>query len=333
MAPRWRVRYPGGVTLLHILALLCSGCAAEVVDGTWRHPGNHATGSEHSYELSLEQYGTDVVGLLRTYEKGGSGATADPYLRSVHCRPLLPGAELRDNQLRFDFFHLDNEEHTASFKLSDDEQLLGSLDPRVPSLSEPVWLERVSDDVDRRHCGTLTEPFEIEPELGGDADEWPGDTRVALVYRVSTDSGSYWIPEQVGERIPGTRRFEIQLTTVPMARAYQKDTGRGGVRFAYAVFIAFEDHDRDGRWRVDGSPPEPVVGVDPDRALIYLEGRGEEVFPSQPDLLDSISPQYTLVEVQSDAGSGALISVQPTDRDPVLVLADDDTSAPRLEPQ
>ena len=56
-----------------------------------------------------------------------------------------------------------------------------------------------------------------------------------------------------------------------------------------------------------------MLGVAPDHALAYLEGRASAVYPARPELLDQLIQNYSLVRVERDPDSGEVVRRVPAD--------------------
>jgi hypothetical protein len=304
--------------LLH-LPLLLAACGGSELDGTWRHPSAaEVPPGGLAYELALGQYGPEVAGLVRTYQGLGAGGAADPYLVAASCT-LVEGGSVRDGALRFRFHDASGAAYLASLQAGESE-LLGSF-VAEDGLLRVVRFVRVSEEVDR-DCGQAAEPFVVRGVLPA-REEPPPALRVALAFAGRGGAGSFLAPWRVAtpdRAAEGAPTFSFSVTTVPDSQLYAFATTDGTLRFAYALFLAFDDRDGDGRWDQGyfGADPEPLLGAARDRALAYLRGRGAAVFPDQPELASGLEQGYSLVTPERDAGSGRVARLAPTSPDDIV---------------
>ena len=309
--------------MLHLAAAaLLSGCVAQELDGSWRHPpAEDVSGREFAYELALGQYGPEVAGLVWFYQGVTTGGAPDPYLFPVHCTTIESGV-VRDGSLRFRFHDPDGESLLASLKIGEGWDELTGLFMDANRGAVHVGFRRVSDEVDRE-CGLRSDPFVVEGFLAGGYEGLPPTTRVVLAFSGRTEGGGFlapWATAALDRPDGGAPTFSFELSTVPDAGSFAIATTDGAVRFAYGVFLAFDDEDGDGRWsRSLLGGGEPIVGVAADRALVYLEGRGAAVFPDRPDLAGALEPGYSLVDAQRGR-YGSVEALEPTSERRVQVV-------------
>ena len=297
----WSVVAPLGALLLLL------GCVGNEVDGTWRHPVSDAPVSGPAYEFSLGQYGPEVAGLVRMFQPATAGG--DVYARPVYCTALADG-EVAGDTLRFRFQDLDGVGLSASLEVGED-QLLGT----VVEDDGPLHLmkfERVQSGVDK-DCEGRTETLALHGIVHGD-DPSPS-LRVALVYTGLDAAGRFWLPRKVVALDAGAPSFALEVGSFPDPRVLSVAPSDGSLRFGYGVFLAFEDRDDDGRWDrgILGGDSEPVLGVAPDHALAYLEGRASAVYPERPELLEQLNQNYSLVRVERDPDTGEVANLVPAD--------------------
>ena len=310
--------------MLHIAAAaLLPACVAQELDGSWRHPSaTEVPSGGLAYELALGQYGPEVAGLVWFYQGVLSGDAADPYLFPVHCTPIEDGV-VRGASLRFRFRDPEGAPLIALLEIADGRDVLTGQFIEEDGKLRVVRFSHVSDDVDRS-CGLRADPFAIEGVLVGDRETLPGSTRIVLAFAGPAGGGAFvtpWKTAALEWPDEGSPTFSFELATVPDAQAYAVATTDGTVRFAYAVFFAFDDLDGDGRWdRNLVGDDEPVVGVAQNMALVYLEGRGAAVFPDRPELTGALEPGYSLVSVGRRA-DGRVETLEPTDVRTVQVVA------------
>jgi len=324
--------------LLHLAcALATSGCLTKELDGTWRHPAGDPVRPQ-TYELALGQYGPEVAGLLRFYQGLGGGEASDPYMAEVHCT-IIDNGEVSGERLRFRFWDATGASFFASLALREDRDLLGGQIVAEDDTLNLVRFERVSDEVDRG-CGLRAEPIVIHGVLATGGRP-PGDqVKVMLAFSGDGEAGRFlnpWkaaVPEQTDG---GTATFSFRIATVPAEGYFDVTPTDGSVRFAYAVFLAFEDLDGNGRWDQGYvGDAEPVVGVAPDHALAYLEGRGAAAFPDRPDLAGALDQGYSLVSAVREGGDGPVERLDPGTLDDIVQVivpaaAADMPDAPLLE--
>lgn len=308
-----------------------AGCSSGEVDGTWRHPVDSEPTSGPAYELVLAQYGPEVAGLVRLFRAATEGG--DAYARPVDCDWLSDG-EVTGSVLRFRFRDPDGAEFSASLQI-DGERLSGPVandDGRVNNIK----FERIDDDVDK-DCEGRTEPFALHGIVQG--EEFEGAVRdklrVGLFYTGTEGGARFWVPRNVVPLDPGAPSFTITVHRQPDPKMLSVAPTDGNLRFAYALFIVFEDADGDGVWDrevLGAAPAERLVGVAPDHALAFLEGRGPAVFPDRPDLLEELAQNYNLVSIRRDADTGEITALRPADPAGanVLILPTEQASAPFL---
>ena len=288
--------------------MLLLGCVGTEVDGTWRHPASDAPVSGPAYEFSLGQYGPEVAGLVRMFQPATAGG--DVYARPVYCTALADG-EVAGDTLRFRFQDLDGVGLSASLEVGDD-QLLGT----VVEDDGPLRLmkfERVQSEVDK-DCEGRTETLALHGIVHGD-DPSPS-LRVALVYTgLDLYVERFWLPRKVVALDEGAPSFSLEVGSFPDPRVLSVAPSGGSLRFGYAVFLAFDDLDDDGRWDqgVWGNK-EPILGVAPDHALAYLEGRARAVGSDRPELLEQLNQNYSLVRAERDPpDTGEVVRLVPVD--------------------
>ena len=337
---------PGGASLLHplrrrassLLWLLIlpwiqlSGCGNLRLDGTWRHAEGEGAGlpaGGYAYELVLAQYGPDVAGLVRTFAVSEQGAEADPYLRELDCT-VVENGRVSQQKFRFEFQHPSGSSYIGSFDASaSGESLTGWLyaaeEPESPDVFTTLSWRGSSVD---RDCGLVSDPFVVSGHIKL-ADEAPlsPDVRVALVYTgLASGGGRFTYPAQVTnpydlDTIP---QFAMTLAPQPAAAAYTYDTSDGELRFAFGVFVAFLDEDDDGEWDrgIVSEGDEPVVGLAPDQAIVFLESRGAS--PAfDPRLLRAVpTTGYSVVDVVR-AADGRVVRLEALGpSDPRVVRVD-----------
>ena len=287
-------------------ALATSGCLTQELDGTWRQPASDRP-RPVAYELALGQYGPEVAGLVRSYQGLGDGEAADPYLVEVHCSTIEDGA-ISGDKLRFRFRDAEGASFLASLTIGEERNRLEGNTIAEDGALRVVRFMRESANVDRG-CGDFEEPMVVHGVVHVDGAPLGERVRVALAFSGQGEAGTFlapWkvvTPDRTGEGAP---TFTFEITTLPDSRYFGDGPTDGSVRFAYAVFLAFEDLDDDGRWDQGyfADDAEPLVGVAPDRALAYLEGRGGAAFPDRPELAGGLDPGYSLVAVVREGAGG-----------------------------
>lgn len=305
-----------------LAALACAGCVSGEVDGTWRHPVDDEPSAGPAYELALGQYGPEVAGLVRLFQATTPGG--DAYARPLHCA-WLEGGEVTGGVLRFRFKDTEGVEFSASLDVAA-ERLFGLFEgaDRV----NDATFERIDAGIDK-DCDGRTEKVTLHGSvLGADLDP---DLRVGLFYTGVEESGRFWVPRNIVGLDPGASTFTIEINRLPDPKMLSVALTDGSLRFAYALFIAFIDEDGDGAWDrevLGNETAEPLVGVAPDHALAFLEGRGSAVFPDRPRLLEELAQNYNLVSVvrAEDGEITALLPVDPAVT-PVHVRVPADRSA------
>ena len=306
-ARRWSNVAPcGAIALLLLLGVV--GCGESEVDGTWRHPVDSEPTSGPAYELSLGQYGPDVAGLVRLFQAAADGG--DVYARPVYCTALTDG-EVTNGVLRFRFRDPDGVGFSASLDLGTDDALSGAV-AQDDGLLNHVKFELIDSGVDK-DCDGRTGTLALHGVVNG--QELPATLRIAVVYTGLRPGGRFWLPEPGVATDPSAPSFVIEVKSVPDPSVFAVAPTDGSLRFAYGMFIAFDDRDGDGRWdaNVGGGEPEALLGVAPDHALVYLEGRATAVYPTRPNLLRELDQSYGLVTIQRDPDSGELTTLTPVD--------------------
>ena len=315
----WSVVAPHGAAALLALTVASTGavgCLSGEVDGTWRHPldSEPAAGPAYepaagpAYELALGQYGPEVAGLVRVFRASTPGG--DAYARPLYCRPLI-GGEVTGDVLRFQFRDPDGVGFSASLEVGDD-RLTGWVESDDDRLN-PMAFERIDSGVDK-DCEGRTEPFAMHGIVQGDG--LPESLRIGLFYTGVEESGRFWVPRNIVSLDPEAPSFSIEIHRQPDPKMLSVALTDGSLRFAYALFVAFDDRDGDGAWDrevLGNDAAEPLVGVAPDHALVYLEGRATSVYPDRPELLEELAQNYNLVTVVRRGAGGEVISLLPAD--------------------
>ncbi len=292
-----------------LLALtVAAGCLSSEVDGTWRHPVDSEPTAGPAYELVLGQYGPEVAGLVRLFQAAAEGG--DAYARPVYCTALT-GGEVTGDVLRFRFQDPDGVGFSALLEVGDD-RLTGGVAEDDGRLNHMAF-ERIDTDVDK-DCEGRTEPFALHGIVQG--EELPDSLRVGLFYTGVEESARFWAPRNIVELDPEAPSFAIEVNRLPDPKMLSVALTDGSLRFAYALFIAFDDINGDGAWDrevLGNDAAEPLVGVAPDHALVFLEGRATAVYPERPELLEELAQNYNLVKVTRSGGERKVTRLTPVD--------------------
>jgi hypothetical protein len=251
------------------------------------------------------------------------------YTTPIYCRALEHGGFV-DERLTFRF--ADPQGGRWDFDLrreAEQETLSGKRLPVPDEGADPppegegsLAFEFASDDADKS-CDWLAElrlPLFYDPGVGASRDPSADDKsrvlRAAVVWLGVAADGA-------GCQVTGPRSKPLaeNAGTLLLDRKpgdcllYRKSNS---VNLAWGVFVLFEDVDNDGAWDRDplpGGTAEPLVGVAPQSAVVYLDGMlpDEELGDGHP--LEGFSAQgLSRVRIDStDETTGSVLSLSRLD--------------------